>query len=343
MLGDKNMRCKHSLLLGCMVATVLLFQSGCQRPAAEGPAVTDSNRPGPKITFEKIVHDWGEVGQRTKKTCEFRFTNTGNGLLKIPKVEGCCGMTAESDKQEYRPGESGVVKVVYQVGSQPGPVTARLYVYTNDWARQTVALTVTAKVVQMIELEPNKLGLSLNKENAGCPAIKLRSRDGRPFALTGFKSTGDCITAELDPSAQATEFVLQPVVDVERAQKNLNGSIDISVTHPECGGVTIPFEVLPRFTVNPSMIFVFKAKQREPVTRSLLVLNNYGEEFEVESTSSKNGFVKVLAQKQVRNGYEFELEITPPDAKDKSNFADELVVSIKGRDPLLIACRGFYY
>jgi hypothetical protein len=292
--------------------------------------------------FEKVVHDWGEVGQRTKKTCEFKFTNTGDGLLKILKVEGCCGMTAESDKQEYRPGESGIVKVVYQVGSQPGPVTAHLYVYTNDWARQTVTLTVTAKVVQMIELEPNKLELSLNKENAGCPAITIRSRDGRPFALTEFKSTGDCITAELDPSAEATEFVLQPSVDLKRVQENLNGRIDISVTHPECGGATIPFEVLPRFTVNPSMIIVFKAKPQEPMMRSLLVLNNYGESFEVESTSSKNGFVKVLAQKQVRNGYEFELEITPPDAKGKSNFADELVVNIKGRERLLITCRGFY-
>lgn len=331
------MRCKYSLLLGCMVVTILLLQSGCQRPA-----VTNSNRPGPKITFEKVVHDWGEVGQRTKKTCEFRFTNTGDGLLKILKVGACCGMTSESDKQEYRPGESGIVKVVYQVGSQPGPVTARLYVYTNDWARQTVTLTVTAKVVQMIEFEPSKLELSLNKENAGCPAITIRSRDGRPFALTEFKSTGDCITAELDPSAEATEFVLQPSVDLKRVQENLNGRIDISVTHPECGGVTIPFEVLARFTVNPSMIILFKAKPQEAMMKSVLVLNNYGESFEVESTSSKNGLVKVLSQKQVRNGYEFELEIIPPDGKGRSSFADELVVNIKGRDPLLIACHGFY-
>ncbi len=41
----------------------------------------------PRISFEKTVCDLGEVGQGTKNTCEFRFTNTGSadGGLKIGK------------------------------------------------------------------------------------------------------------------------------------------------------------------------------------------------------------------------------------------------------------------
>jgi hypothetical protein len=46
-----------------------------------------------RISFEKTVCDLGEVGQDTKNTCEFRFANTGQGLLKIGNIKRTCGCT----------------------------------------------------------------------------------------------------------------------------------------------------------------------------------------------------------------------------------------------------------
>jgi hypothetical protein len=45
----------------------------------------------PKISFEKTVYDLGNVGEGTKNSCEFSFTNTGRGLLKIGKISRTCG------------------------------------------------------------------------------------------------------------------------------------------------------------------------------------------------------------------------------------------------------------
>ena len=47
----------------------------------------------PNISFEKTVYDLGDVGPGTKNECEFRFTNTGRGLLKIGKISRTCGCT----------------------------------------------------------------------------------------------------------------------------------------------------------------------------------------------------------------------------------------------------------
>ena len=46
----------------------------------------------PRISFEKTVCDLGDVGQGTKNTCEFKFTNTGSadGGLKIGKINQIC-------------------------------------------------------------------------------------------------------------------------------------------------------------------------------------------------------------------------------------------------------------
>jgi hypothetical protein len=63
----------------------------------------------PKVSFEKVVCDLGNVGQGTKNTCEFRFTNTVRGLLKIGKISRTCGCTVfKFDKKEYPPSETGV-------------------------------------------------------------------------------------------------------------------------------------------------------------------------------------------------------------------------------------------
>ena len=63
----------------------------------------------------------GEVGQGTKNTCEFKFTNTGRWPLKITHIRSTCppvgGTVFELDRKEYAPGEAGVVKVSYTAGT----------------------------------------------------------------------------------------------------------------------------------------------------------------------------------------------------------------------------------
>ena len=96
-----------ALLSLILSMTISLQQSATAQSAentAESPAKTiqapessrvslqsgpDANNPSPKISFEKTVCDLGDVGQGTKNTCEFKFTNTGSadGGLKIGKIK----------------------------------------------------------------------------------------------------------------------------------------------------------------------------------------------------------------------------------------------------------------
>jgi hypothetical protein len=311
---------------------------------AEAETASESDEPAPKITFEKVVHDFGELGPGTKNVCEFNFTNTGDGLLKITKVSKTCGCTPYTlAKKDYVPGESGVLKVKYNAASQHGPIRKRLYVSSNDKSNPKIALTIKAKIKPKISYRPKMLNLLLSRENAGCPEITLASLDGKPFSIKQFKSTADCITADYDSSIKATRFVLQPKVNMEKLRKGLNGRVDIRLTHPESDKVIIPFKVLPKFKINPPSIIVLNAEPQKPVKRRVWVLNNYDKDFEVESASSKKGIIRVLSQKKNGNRYEFELEITPPAAETKKKFfSDEFFVNIKGGEKLKITCRGFY-
>ena len=92
------------LFVGCLL---LPFNSGCQhRKVSRGEQagltkVTDSTvslapdkaadtpntkKTSPKIVFEKVLYDFGQVGPTTTHHGRFKFTNTGEGLLKIVEV-----------------------------------------------------------------------------------------------------------------------------------------------------------------------------------------------------------------------------------------------------------------
>ena len=126
------------------------------------PAWASAEDVSPKISFEQTVCDLGQVGLGSKNTCEFKFTNTGQGPLKITNVKSTCGCTvAQLEKKEYAPGESGTVKVTYTAPNTTTATQKSIYVSSNDNANPNVRLTIKAEVVQIIQALPAKLGLSL--------------------------------------------------------------------------------------------------------------------------------------------------------------------------------------
>jgi hypothetical protein len=251
---------------------------------------------------------------------------------------------------EYKPGESGILKVRYHASGQPASIKKSLFISSNDKKKPRIELVIIGDIVANFEYEPKKLELVLNKENAGCPAITIRSTERKLFSIKQFKATGrsksaeDLITADFNSAAKATEFVIQPKVDLEKLQLEQGGSIEIIVAPPERDRITIPFDVLPKFKVNPPSLIIFKAEPEKPVTREVWILSNYDEDFEVESTSTQQGSIKVLSQEKIENRYKFELEIMPPATEKgrKGFFTDMFFINIKGGEQLKIPCRIFY-
>ncbi len=354
---------KRNYLTAIFICLVLLLQVSCQRQTTKIPSASEgalkkapeqkagpekievkgeAAKGGPKITFEKLSYDFNEVGPNTKNTGELKFKNTGNGLLKISKVEGCCGVVTKLDKMQCEPGENGTIKVEYTSSLGTGVLKRQLHVFSNDETSPNTELTITAKITLKIDFEPKNLMLTLKNEDSGCPQITLSSIDGKSFSIKSFVSTGDCITADFDPSMEATRFILTPKVDLDKLQACPDGTIKIDLTHPGTNGIIIPFNTLSEFKVTPPQIIAFNAEPAKPIERKIWVFNNYGKDFEIESVSSQAGFIKVLSQDKIQNGFQFMLEILPPNAEDKMRFSDILFVQIKGGEKLSIACSGFY-
>jgi hypothetical protein len=363
-----------------VVATALLLnlQSGCQEaqkapepqqtltPPPKTPEIAKEKQPKtvkttkgplqigvkpaekkkvPLIKVENPVHDFGKVGPNKKYTCEFNFSNVGKGTLKITKIQTTCGCTVpQLKKKTYAPGESGTVNVTFRTPTREGKTTKRLYILSNDKKKPKVGLTLKATVELKIDFKPKSLDFSLKAENAGIKPITITSKDGQPFAIKSITSTSDVITADFDPKVEATEFVLEPKVDIGKLKKNLKGNVRINVTHPQSSQINIPFSTLPLFDVSGARIVIQNADPKKPVIKNIWIRNNYGDKIEIESVSSSNGHMEVLSQQAEDNGVKLEVQVTPPPQTDKSKryFRDELRIKVKGSDDLIIRCNGWY-
>lgn len=86
---------------------------------------------GPKIEFNKEVHDYGNIKYGGEPNCAFEFKNTGNEPLLISNAKGSCGCTVpEWPKDPIAPGATGVIKVKYDT-NRPGPINKSVTISTN--------------------------------------------------------------------------------------------------------------------------------------------------------------------------------------------------------------------
>jgi hypothetical protein len=332
------------------VAVEPLPEEPVEEPVAAKPeeAAAD-NKPelstgSAKFVFENVTHDFGDISPRSKNTCEFKFKNAGDALLRIGKIHSTCGCTVpELSKKEYAPGESGVIKATFNAGRGVGTVTKRLYVPNNDKKNSKVTLTIRARIVMKVAFEPSRIMLLLENENAGCPNITLKSVDGKPFAVTGFSAPGQSITADFDPAKQAAEFVLKPKADIEKLKKHSRGTIRIALTHPGAPSANITYQVVPEFQINPNAIVLRNVKAQRAEKRKVSVVNNYGRDFEIESIRSQKDAIRVVSREKVDKEYKLNLEIIPPVTEENGRvFRDVLSVKIKDGPDLTMSCRGFY-
>ncbi len=306
------------------------------------PAVTkDTNVP--TILFEEKSIDFGKVGPTTISTKEFKFHNTGKGILKISDISQCCGIVAKVDKDEYKPGETGVLLIEYHASGAIGVLERKPIVFSNDPVHPQVELYVRAEIVQKVFWDPERIKLFINEENAGCPKLKIWSDDGQAFAITGIRSTGDCITADFDPTSKKTEHVLDLKVNKDKLPENMYGELDVSMNHPQGDIATILFDVVPKYSLSPMPLYVFHLKENKPSNETIKIINNYKGEIEIDSLSSKNNTIKMVDYKKTGDDYEVNLEITPPaKSKGEMRFTDIIYINLKGGEQLALNFIGYY-
>ena len=313
--------------------------------AQDATTASDQQKGGAKIEVENAVHDFGSVGPSKKVTCQFKFKNVGTDKLLIDRILSTCGcLVGELAKKDYAPGESGVLDVTFLSGTIAGPVEKHLHILSDDKSNPRYELTLKALIELKVVVEPTSLELFLNRPNAGAKPITLKSKDGLAFAIKSVSSSQNTVSMKFDPAAEKTEFFITPDVDVERLKANLNGSIQIGLSHPDTSVISLSYVAIPTYTITPPRLIVQDAEPEKPVERELWLKNNYDEKVEIESIASLNGCMEVTEQEHRGNSVKMTTRITPPpqEGKNQRYMSDRLTLKMKDGEEISVTCSGWY-
>ncbi|WP_183567369.1 DUF1573 domain-containing protein [Mucilaginibacter sp. SP1R1] len=93
----------------------------------------------PLMKFEKESHDFGKIKQGDKVSYDFKFTNNGKSPLIITDAVASCGCTTpEWLKTPVKPGESGVIKVVFNSAGKTGLQDKQITITANTIPAQNM-------------------------------------------------------------------------------------------------------------------------------------------------------------------------------------------------------------
>lgn len=121
----------YPVLAACLLMAACNGQGG-KKPAGTTTDAGDSTKKA-RMTFEKDVHNFGNVTAGEVVEYSFKFTNTGDKDLVIQKAEASCGCTVpEWPKEPIKPGESGYMKVKFDSHGRPEGYTEKeLFIQAN--------------------------------------------------------------------------------------------------------------------------------------------------------------------------------------------------------------------
>ncbi len=147
------------------------------------------------LTFEEKIWNFGKITTLDKREHIFKFRNTGKKNIKIISVTPSCGCTAAVlGKKNFRPGEHGEIKVVFDPGGKSGWHESTVAVATDKGQATTLAVTAEIETLDQgrvaisaptpsIRVIPESVDLGKLKEG-GAVAYKIvveNAGDGELF------------------------------------------------------------------------------------------------------------------------------------------------------------------
>lgn len=103
----------------------------------------------PRVEFENISYDFGQINEGQVVEYEFIFKNSGNNDLLIHKIKPSCGCTTiEPNEKVLKPGKTSSLKASFKTSGFSGRQSKSITVITNDPKMPVVVLRLGGNVIK---------------------------------------------------------------------------------------------------------------------------------------------------------------------------------------------------
>jgi hypothetical protein len=176
----------------------------------------------PKLNFATVRHDYGNINEAAgKKEAIFNFTNTGDSVLVITRVQPSCGCTASDyTKSPVPPGGKGFVTAVFDP-SYNSHFAKSISVYSNTKPAVTVLIiegTVSPKEKTVDELYTFAVGpVRFESNHLAFTTTKKSEKKIRVMPIINTSKEPATVEFEGLPAHLTLRPILQPLSPAKKA------------------------------------------------------------------------------------------------------------------------------
>lgn len=177
--------------------------SPAEKPAATEPAIISS-----ALHWENPSQETSsKIGQKILRAA-YRFTNTGSSAVSIIEIKPSCACVAtELDKSDYGPGESGEIKVTFdlEMDDAVGLQARTILVTANDAPQSPTKLRLLVHVPESVDATPD----GLTWERGEKPLAKetlVKAGQGIAAMKLSLVSTNNDFVVEIAPKVPGQSY-----------------------------------------------------------------------------------------------------------------------------------------
>jgi rhodanese-related sulfurtransferase len=127
------------------------LETGEYKGSVQSTTKNQSNNSGAQITFDKTIHDFGNVPQSAGVvSTTFEVKNTGDKVLVIGELSTSC-TTAKISQSSINPGSSELLTVYFDPNFHDEPsdkITRTVFIPTNDPNQPEVEVKITVDILE---------------------------------------------------------------------------------------------------------------------------------------------------------------------------------------------------
>lgn len=168
------------------------------------------------LTFNETIQEMSPDPNESKVFADFKFTNKSDKPVTINRFDGgcsCVSVQISDGKRVYAPGESGVIRANFDIGTFSGTVDKVVSLWMEGDAEDAPSEKVTLRVhiPVIIEMEPKTVKWDVGQKPEA-QTIKISMKGEKPTHLLKVSGNSEAFDHELKTieDGRVYELVITP-------------------------------------------------------------------------------------------------------------------------------------
>lgn len=281
--------------------TVLLLIAvlpGTASPEESIPAAGKAAAAGaaPRLVFDEMEHDFGEIKQQEEVKHIFKFRNEGDALLVVEEVKSSCGCTGTLlSTKNIPPGGEGEIEVTFKSGRSSGKKKKYISVISNDPSKPVEKIHIMADIVIPVEIRPRQIYWVAEKDAPSKKLVELTYQPELSINIVKIELSSDAFKASATPKDEGNRpgYDINILFDGSLPAGRFNEKLTITTDNKEYPSLSVVIrgQVTGKVKVVPSSVALGVVKDGELPSRTIRVYAKDNRDFEITAIEPSNPLI----------------------------------------------------